>query len=1491
MVTGQGYAGRRSGDHHLIDPVAITRLDRAGRVTDEIESRLTNPAEKASLKKDFQQKMWSAWRQHQFDDQDKHRWTRVYHDIPPQGEGQPPTHYDETRFAYDKLYRRQYVVTLGGTVTKTTFEVRGLPVTVELGAAAAGPPAGSEDVPAVLRKVASMQYDDGLSGRNGNLTQQIAHVDGDQSHDRTTTFRYNWRDQRIRMRRPDEQDDVEYKYNYLGQPIEESDKPRQYERVSLRDVRGRVYQVVHRYILDTGRGVWFERVWRDAGGNVLAAERNGGLALSRYQYDALNRVTAQFVSCLPSGSGYARISTYKEANELAETKKLTRDVVFEQSEFEYDAADNLISRTRRRRSPGASPQRDTQEPGVLQSEEVRPQARVDHVAFWHDALGRVASEADYGANGMAQFTRPAAFPSSTDDVLVLKHAYTYNEKRRLEVYQVDPYGRVLRTTHDHAGRRMEVLENWTWPGTQPTRYAAFKYTPDGQIETITASNVSDGSTADQVTEYVYGGKLDGVRLSILVESVVDPMGRISSFSYNRQQEQTKYTDPNDTIHSYTYDELGRLKLDSIQPGLRLAAHVVGLAYEYNERGLPKRIQSLDRDGKIVNEVYRLYNQFGLLRFEAQHHFDPEKEGYGKTIDYGYDVGGMAQINAGTDEEPAVYLVGHPPRLATIVYPRDDAVIHLGYFDRLRSDAVNRVAFVAEGEETSAEPDPIIGRQSKSKRSLAEYTRFGLGDMYRVSYPETEKTDLHDMPPLAFDANGGFPPSDPADDLEYDALDRFDRLIELNWMQRGYGLVERLAYWYDRVGSRLARRSRPYVPWSLGNPPVTRTHDERYEYDELYRLKDMQRGTLPGTLIRNPDGPLTLTDPTFAQSWELDQQDNWDRFTEDADGDGTDDLVQTREHERSNRIVAVMNHGSPNTRRRVEYDRAGNMTRFPRLPDFDKVVACEYDGWNRLVRVKHGKRTVGEYQYDALGRRIVKRVYDESTGDLTEVRHFYYSHDWRVLQERLAIAPEGQKPWESRLDRQYVWGVRGADDLILRDRDTKQTPNGVPNERQYALADDNGNIISLYDVQHEYSAVPAKRLVERIEYDAYGRPRFMDKDFGSLSESGKDWSVLYGGYYYDAETGLYHVRNRMYHPLYGRWLQTDPSGFGDSYNLYQYALSNPLTYRDPMGRFVIVGGILIGAAIGAAIGALSYGVEVAATDKEFTWSGLGTYVGIGALAGAAAGLTGGLAAGAGWSLWATGTAGGAAGGLVHGGVHGGIAGGWQGAIEGGTIGSISGAVGGAVGGAFLRSAGASLGRFVLSGSAGGAAGGFVAGGGSAALRGENIIQGALRGAAVGGSVGAIGGAGGFYGARITCAMPQVLRNVRIRAIANRLGIRTDRLQVSLRDHETVEFFKRRMRRSKSPGDWDVDTGDITYSKAGDSKVLSEGNHRMRAALEMMLEAGDDRFVQEAIAKAYQVEPGLFQARPFVNLPLRFPDVIPNNLAIPLLAPIWIGRSYK
>jgi RHS repeat-associated protein len=59
-------------------------------------------------------------------------------------------------------------------------------------------------------------------------------------------------------------------------------------------------------------------------------------------------------------------------------------------------------------------------------------------------------------------------------------------------------------------------------------------------------------------------------------------------------------------------------------------------------------------------------------------------------------------------------------------------------------------------------------------------------------------------------------------------------------------------------------------------------------------------------------------------------------------------------------------------------------------------------------------------------------------------------------------------------------------------------------------------------------------------------------------------VLYCGYRWDGETGLYHVRHRMYHATLGRWIQRDPAGYQDGPSLYEYGGSKPLETRDPEG---------------------------------------------------------------------------------------------------------------------------------------------------------------------------------------------------------------------------------------------------------------------------------------------------------------------------------------
>jgi len=176
-------------------------------------------------------------------------------------------------------------------------------------------------------------------------------------------------------------------------------------------------------------------------------------------------------------------------------------------------------------------------------------------------------------------------------------------------------------------------------------------------------------------------------------------------------------------------------------------------------------------------------------------------------------------------------------------------------------------------------------------------------------------------------------------------------------------------------------------------------------------------------------------------------------------------------------------------------------------------------------------------------RIIVKNY--VNGSLDETRHLYYSDDWQVLEERIGSSTDP--------NRQYIWGLRYIDDLLLRDRDT--TANGTLYERLYALQDGNWNTTAITDENGD--------VQERYAYSAYGTPSFLSPTFTSRASSDFEWDTLYSGYRYNALTGLFAVRNRAYHPTLGTWLTRDPADF-DMASLYRYVSNSPPTFTDPSG---------------------------------------------------------------------------------------------------------------------------------------------------------------------------------------------------------------------------------------------------------------------------------------------------------------------------------------
>ncbi|MEW5818073.1 MAG: RHS repeat-associated core domain-containing protein [Spirochaetota bacterium] len=92
------------------------------------------------------------------------------------------------------------------------------------------------------------------------------------------------------------------------------------------------------------------------------------------------------------------------------------------------------------------------------------------------------------------------------------------------------------------------------------------------------------------------------------------------------------------------------------------------------------------------------------------------------------------------------------------------------------------------------------------------------------------------------------------------------------------------------------------------------------------------------------------------------------------------------------------------------------------------------------------------------------------------------------------------------------------------------------------------------------------MVKRYAYSPYGEPSEVD-DNGNLSSVEDLAFLVYGfqGLAIDEETGYLYVRNRMFDPQQGRFLQRDPLEYTDSMGLYAFADNSPMDFTDPMGK--------------------------------------------------------------------------------------------------------------------------------------------------------------------------------------------------------------------------------------------------------------------------------------------------------------------------------------
>jgi len=195
---------------------------------------------------------------------------------------------------------------------------------------------------------------------------------------------------------------------------------------------------------------------------------------------------------------------------------------------------------------------------------------------------------------------------------------------------------------------------------------------------------------------------------------------------------------------------------------------------------------------------------------------------------------------------------------------------------------------------------------------------------------------------------------------------------------------------------------------------------------------------------------------------------------------------------------------------------------------DGSESSGYDcGWVDAVQWSTAEvpANVISYTYDPAGRRIEKQ-YD----GLTQMKYLY--DGGHIIAEY----SEG-----GSLLHKYIYGP-GVDQLIC------MIDVNDSNAVYYYHFDGLGSVIALTN--------SSGSVVNLYEYSVYGEV--------SASDPNHPNRFLFTGREFDKDTGLYYYRARYYNPYIGRFLQTDPSGYGADLNLYRYCENNPLTLIDPMG---------------------------------------------------------------------------------------------------------------------------------------------------------------------------------------------------------------------------------------------------------------------------------------------------------------------------------------
>ena len=622
----------------------------------------------------------------------------------------------------------------------------------------------------------------------------------------------------------------------------------------------------------------------------------------------------------------------------------------------------------------------------------------------------------------------------------------------------------------------------------PTYREEYKYDPRGRrtqtIQILPAHGTTPETRLTQSTGY------DGTGNRI---ADTDAAGRATLYQYDALGRLTQTTDANAGITQYGYDTRDNLKTVTDANG---NTHVF----------------TYDKTNQVKTEA-RPSGATIQYEYDATGNLTQRTSPNGERRQFDYDT-------AGRKTEERHYPKDATEPSQTIVYSYDARNALTGYTQTGDTHSAATYTYDANGQKTEETVTYGEGQDAFSLTTKTSYT--ATGQKQRFTYPDNTQIDY------TYTTNGllntASLPGETAGQIHWQAhqwqqptkiampgatrtlaYDALQRPIHIKSQAIGVGtheapvgeIIMDYRYTYDAAGNITQRE--------------TEEGAYQYGYDLIDRLT---QATPPQSLQQNPATPETDKLPVEAYSYDpvhnrLSSQHQPGPWQYNADNQ-------------------LQGYGVGIERRTYTYNPNGHTQTEVTGDPAIKTREFIYNAAERLTEIKDNTQTIGQYQYDPMGRRIRKQTSKGTTW-------FLYADEGLITELDQTGNPT----------RYYGW-----------------KPDGLWGTDPIWLADKQDTTWQAYLYHNDHLWTPQRLTSTQGEVQWSGRAEAFGKT--ATTTNTVDNPLMFPGQYED-KTGLHYNYFRDYAPDSGKYVQSDPVGLGFGWNLYSYSTASPIVRFDFNGE--------------------------------------------------------------------------------------------------------------------------------------------------------------------------------------------------------------------------------------------------------------------------------------------------------------------------------------